>query len=316
MKICFSLALLYLLFPTFLSAQGTCDCQERLGHLAWYYYQTENYAQSLAAIQHSIQLDSTTSDQSDYVMLYMAAAKQNGLDLVEKGLLHAFALGYSKSKLDDERLAPIREQLGEKRWANLLEKYEQQHHQYKLHLNLDYYIAIQQLLGSDQRIRSREYSFDTDDFHYVDSINFVQLKRLFDQYGYPTLAKDGFNWESVDVFMLHYSVESPEKYAEVIALLKDATVKGVADKGDLLLIEDRYRVWMEQKTQRWAMWNSWRDKGKFSPIEKISIVDKVRLEHNLLRLKEVAKQEKRALPEGYEVAAYPKGYFCGFEAEF
>ena len=184
---------------------------------------------------------------------------------------------------------------------------------YQTNLNLDYRLAIEDITGSDQAIRSFMVRMIPDSvFAHVDSINFYRLKDLIDVYGFPDQQQHGFAEVELFHFFLHASMYSEQMQSDIIELLYAAQEKGLVSKMRIALIQDRRDVWKYEKPQSLGLWNSWEDKTTFSEIRDLSTVDERRFEFNLLSLNEQAKIDGRALPDEYNQSTYPTGYFCGF----
>ena len=202
--------------------------------------------------------------------------------------------------------------MGSEMWEHLIKGYADLNASYKAHLNLEYRLAIERLKGSDQRIRSRRTLLRKKDYDLFDSLNFQDLLHLFEEQGFPNMKEDGFDWELVDVFMMHYSVESPERFDTVVQIVTQAYEECLCEKSDIALLTDRRKRWVDQADMVYGLWNSFRERGVFGPIEQIETIDQRRFDYNLLRLKEQAQREGRALPDGYTPIPYPDNYFCHF----
>ncbi|GEM_PF-5346085 len=306
-------------FTTFFSAlniyaQQSCDCNERLRNLAWYYYTQHRFDESLAAMTKAISIKETESSDTDYFILALAYSAIDSVDQAFNALLNAAKKGLNREFFESEDFKNVKVKAGAERWKEINNQYNDYHNQYKLALNLEYRLAVEQLIGSDQRIRSSKDDLRQQDYILFDSLNFTDLKKLFEKYGFPSMKKDGFNWEVVDVFMMHYSVESLDKYKEVVKLLEAAHSQCLSDLGDISVITDRRKRWIDQTAQTYGAWNLSSEKGVFGEIENVQEVDNRRFKYNLLRLKEQSELEGRALPKDYKPLPYPKDYFCGFSS--
>lgn len=296
-------------------AQNPCDCNERLRNLAWYYYTQNRFEEALPAMKQAIYYKEAESSDTDYYILALAYNANDSLDQALNALLMAVKKGLSRESFESEDFKSLKEKAGVARWNYMSNQYDNYHNQYKAALNLEYRLAVEWLKGSDQRIRSSKDGLRQQDYILFDSLNFADLKDLFKKYGFPSMREHGFNWDVIDAFMMHYSVESEDKYKEVIKLLQAVHNQCLCDLSDITVITDRKKRWIDKTAQIYGAWNLGNERGVFGEIENIQEVDNRRFKYNLLRLKEQSEMEGRSLPKDYLPKPYPKDYFCGFSTD-
>ncbi len=297
----------------YLIAQRDCDCAERLNELINYYYSQNNFQAGLSAMKQVISFKKRYATESDYVVLAYLYAENDSLDQIVNALLTAAEKGMKLKKMQSEEMQKIKAQIGEERWGKVIQGFEKAHNKYKSNLDLDYRLALEFLLGGDQVVRLA-MKFEPENLNYFDSLIFSKLVQLIDANGFPDPAIHGFGMNKLEAFMLHYSIDSPEKLQEVLDLLEKANKQELFGKKFSALVIDRFNMWAAQQPQIFGLWNVWQDreKGQFSPLANIESIDETRFTRNLLRLKEQAISESLQLPENYKPAQYPKNYFCGF----
>lgn len=179
-------------------------------------------------------------------------------------------------------------------------------------MNLEYRLAIEDISGSDQAIRSFMEVPDSV-FAFVDSTNFYRLKELISTYGFPNQSQNGFGEVEVFHFFLHASMYSEVIQNDLLKILNDAQKNCLFSSKRIAIIQDRREVWKNESLQNLGMWNNWDDKDKYSKIKNLKTVDSLRFEFNLLRLNEQSIIEKRKLPDGYNKSEYPSNYFCNYK---
>lgn len=293
------------------SQQTDCDCYERLRNLAEYHINLGNNEEGLSAMKQAIKFGDKNTSRLDYIMLSLFYSKNDSLKQTYQSVLKGIEKGLSIKDLNKDFFSEVKEGLGDVYWEKIITEYDKHHLIYLSSLNLEYRLSIEWLKGSDQRIRANEKTMEN--LKFVDSLNFIKLVELFDEYGFPTMSQHGFNWRKIDAFMIHYSVKSPKNLNEVLKILEDASSQCQCDKGLIPLISDRYNRRVTQTNQVYGVWNLWTEKGFFGEIESLSTVDNRRMKYNLLRLVEQSKLDKRELPSDYKPEDYPKDYFCGYQ---
>ena len=104
---------LFLLFPLWTMAQNSCDCAERLGKLAWYYYTQEQYDLGLQAQKEAMRYKGEQANVTDYIMLAYLYEKNDSLELLGQSLWEAMRRGYSMSAMQSEEIAPFKRTHGQ-----------------------------------------------------------------------------------------------------------------------------------------------------------------------------------------------------------
>lgn len=179
-------------------------------------------------------------------------------------------------------------------------------------MDFEYLKALHDIRGSDQTIR-RLIKVPEETFAQLDSINFYRLKKLIEEKGYPNYQTHGFEDTQVTkLVLIHVARYSGKMYNEVMTILESGR-ENCNVSGSLIaqLIDDRRSITLKSK-QLLGKVNNYRAE-EFKPIAQPELVDSIRFEYNLLRLKEQAVREKRQLPSGYHLFSYPQDYFCGYE---
>ena len=301
------------IFPDSMIAQRDCDCAERLNELMNYYYAQNNFQAGLSAMKQVIAFKKNATTSSDYVVLTYLYAENDSLDQIVNSLLTATEKGMSIKKLQSKKMLEIKAKIGEERWEKVIQGFEKAHTKYKSNLDLDYRLAIEFLRGGDQVARYA-MKFEPENLNYFDSLTFSKLVKLIDEKGFPDITKHGFCGRKLEAFMLHYSLDSPLKFLQVLDILERANKQELIGNQFICTLIDRYNMWAAQEPQVYGLWNVWQDreKGRFSPIANIESIDETRFTRNLLRLKEQAVKDGLKLPENYKAAPYPINYFCGF----
>jgi hypothetical protein len=303
-----------LVFSNNIFAQRDCDCADRLYNLMLYHYAKNEFKESLSAMKQAIGFKKGTATASDYVVLTYLYAENDSLDQIVKSLLIAAEKGMSRDKLQSKEMLAIKSQIGDDSWTKVIQGFEQAHLKYKSKLDLDYRLAIEFLMGGDQVARYA-MKFAPNDLNYFDSLTFSRLVKLIDEKGFPNIAKHGFDGSKLEAFMLHYSVDSPLKFMQVLDILEKANKQELFGNNFIAVVIDRYNMRTGIEPQVYGVWTLWQDRknGIFSPISNIESIDETRFTRNLLRLNEQAEAENLKLPENYIAIDYPPNYFCGFQ---
>ncbi len=211
----------------------------------------------------------------------------------------------------DENLPTCLETSGEA-WKEFLASAEKEGRNTVISLDFEYLKALHDIRGSDQTIR-RLIKIPDETYAQLDSINFYRLKKIIEEKGFPDYQKHGFEDTQVAFLVLLHATRYSEKmYDEVIEIMEMASKTDNIRRSQIAQMKDgRMNNFLKSK-QILGTSNNYRAE-EFKPIAQPEIVDSLRFEYNLLRLKEQADKENRKLPEGYHVFPYPENYFCGYE---
>lgn len=294
-----------------LYSQSDCDCYERLVNLSSYFDAIGNYSKANKSLIQALSYkDEKKWDKLDYRRIGLSFAKTKNYNKTEKYLSKAIATGYSINSIKKIKDLDLFKQ--SKYWNQLISKSDSLKKNYQANLNLEYRLAIEDITGSDQAIRSFMEVPDSI-FAFVDSVNFYRLQDLITQYGFPNQNQHGFSEVEIFHFFLHASMYSEKMQEEVLNLLSEAQQGCLVSEKRIAIIQDRRDVWKNEKPQSLGMWNNWDDKTKYSEIKNIEIVDSLRFDLNLLRLIEQSKIDGRILPKDYQKSKYPSNYFCNYK---
>ncbi len=306
--------LILLLFSSLeIKAQTNCDCYERLENLSDYYSSIGDYEKSLEVFEQALQYKEELDWHNwDYRQLGVKNIQAGNYDRGEKALAKALSMGYDLDYLKGNAvLEKFRESEYWKRILNNMDNYRKK---YQSNLNLEYRLRIEYLSGVDQSIRRNLGKILSDSIVMeIDSMNWLAVKKMVAEYGYPSQKQDGFMGWKLSVFFLHASMYSEEMNKEIIEILTGAQEECLCRKRAIAQLIDRRLDWKEGKPQLYGLWNKWEDKGKYSEIWEMGALDSRRFEYNLLNLEAQSKIDKRALPVNYKASEYPEDYFCGWK---
>jgi hypothetical protein len=283
-------------------AQSSCDCFERLRRLAEYQYDKKDFRGAYNSLLKAFEYrDAALLTHRDEIFLAELAYKISKKDEARVHLLQAIRQGadpkediYSDTIFNSFYDDSFREE-ATRAYAVSKSRY-----------NLQYYSAIQQLMGVDQFIRTDKF-FEKVNFSQFDSVNFYKLKGLIDEHGYPNLKDHGFDHSAIMVLLLHASVLSDSMYKQVLQILENAQEKGYVGNSFIAMVIDRHRTWIDKKPQ---MYGNWSVVSGLPVVEDLSKIDENRYSRNLLSFATLAEMYKYQLPKEYKVRPYPHNYFC------
>jgi len=293
------------------STAQSCDCYQRLEQLSTYYTSQEEHEKSLEVFRHALKFVEVIKPYDYYYMATLLAA--NGDCFLAKEYLRiAISKGHDLTYIPyDQNLPTCLTTTGEE-WEAFLERLKAANKNTATNLDVEYLKALHDIRGSDQTIR-RLIKVPEETFAQLDSVNFYRLKKLIDVKGYPSYQTHGFEDTQVAYLMfIHASRYGEKMYNEIMDLMKGAKADCNMRGSQIAHIIDSRMGNILKSEQMFGTWNMYRA-PEFKPIAQPELVDSLRFEYNLLRLKEQAVQEKRQLPTGYRQFSYPQDYFCGYE---
>jgi len=243
-------------------------------------------------------------------MATILAANDNCL-LAKEYLSMAIVKGHDLTFIPYDKYLPTCLATTGEAWEVFLEDLTTTSKNTTTNLDIEYLKALHDIRGSDQTIR-RLIKVPVETYTQLDSINFYRLKKLIDEKGYPSYQTHGFEDTQVAYLMfIHASRYGEKMYNEIMDLMKEAKADCNMRGSQIAQIIDSRMGNILKSEQKLGTWNMYRAK-EFKPIAQPELVDSLRFEYNLLRLKEQATQENRQLPTTYRLFPYPENYFCGY----
>lgn len=298
-------------------AQSDCDCYERLIELSKYYYEIEDYERANQTIKKAQSIKPIVEPYDHFIyakILLKLDQKEEALDQIVRSV--------KKGKELEMDFEP--ESVKEFVMANLdtnalfIAAIERAKIYFQLNLDLEYLRLLDDIKGGDQTFRKmyrlKKITVTDALFYEFDRFSLDRIKEAIDQYGMPGVEKHGFSgfYEHIFLVLLHASQYDEKMYKEVLSIAEEANNECLASRSIIAGLVDRRLDWYHKKPLSLGQ-NNFYKSGNFKPISDVETVDQRRFEYNLLRLNELAKKEKRTLPEKYKKIDYPENYFCGFE---
>nr|WP_321451752.1 hypothetical protein [uncultured Carboxylicivirga sp.] len=206
--------------------------------------------------------------------------------MIEKCLQTLFDNGFNKEFIDDLGIGSYH--LNSK--TNLYEQYQ----------GLE---EILEMFGVDQFVRQplQETSM-AHQMSLADSINYVKLRALIEEYGFPGFNNVGFHTNKVLALIMHITTNNSTKYAwdnYFKELLLAEAAKGNIKYSDYAFIADRY-TYASEGWQTYGLLIMLTSSGKeFIPFKDINGADSCRATIGMAPLFFRAKTINAELPKGY-----------------
>lgn len=175
----------------------------------------------------------------------------------------------------------------------------------------DIKVRLDKMLQSDQYIRDLRDKYPQDSALYTsqqsaDTTNFLELKKIISDYGYPKYNAIGSKcMDNLNTLLLHFVMyEDFWSYLNPILTLEMKNNRLTPEFYAKLL--DRRQVWVKNENQLYGTFNSSEDikDGIFSPIFEINSIDLRRTNLGLMPLKYYAIQRRLKLPNAYVFEKY------------
>ena len=299
-------------------AQSNCDCFDRLINLSNYYDAIGNDSMSISATRDAFSFLGPDLRPQFFDLLGGAYAYYKQFDSATKYYTIAVMQGGYDINIVKEKYPEVYQKMDTNKIKKVLTKTKEK-------IDLDLYSKFATTFAIDQSIRGGAVFPESywqgkntplcltnlidSVSHNVDSVSFEFVKWVLDTYKFPDYNKLGFMPEGFVAMILHVTAYQNEKWDKYIydKLTELHTSCNYVYKSQILFLKEREKLFNNLKTQVGGIGG----KDRYANILYVNKADSIRLEYNMLRIKDEAKGfPGNTIPDGYKPIAYPKNFFC------